>query len=44
MRDRVTCALPLAWVGRMASWAVVKRDVEKIFDVRAETMRRLFPG
>lgn len=29
--------------GRLASWAVVKRDVEKIFDFRAETMRRLFP-
>ena len=44
MRDRVTYALPLAWVGRIAYWAVVKRDVEKIFDFRAETMRRLFPG
>jgi ligand-binding SRPBCC domain-containing protein len=44
MRDRVTYALPLAWGGRLASWAVVKRDVEKIFDFRAETMRRLFPG
>ena len=44
MRDRVTYALPFAWVGRIAHWAVVKRDVEKIFDFRAETMRRLFPG
>jgi len=31
MRDRVTYALPSAWVGRLASWAVVKRDVEKSF-------------
>lgn len=44
MRDRVTYALPLAWVGRLAYWAVVKRDVEKIFDFRAEIMRRLFPA
>ncbi len=44
MRDRVTYALPLAWVGRLASWAVVKRDVEKSFGFRAESMRRLFPG
>jgi ligand-binding SRPBCC domain-containing protein len=44
MRDRVTYALPLAWVGRLASWTVVKRDVEKSFGFRAESMRRLFPG
>ena len=44
MRDRVTYALPSAWVGRLASWAVVKRDVEKSFGFRAENMRRLFPG
>src|SRR5450631_1291646 len=25
-------------------WLVVKRDVERIFDFRAETMRRLFPA
>jgi hypothetical protein len=28
----------------MAQWLVVKRDVERIFDFRAETMRRLFPA
>jgi ligand-binding SRPBCC domain-containing protein len=44
MRDRVTYALPFAWGGRLASWAVVKHDVEKIFDFRAEKVRRLFPG
>jgi ligand-binding SRPBCC domain-containing protein len=44
MRDRVTYALPFAWVGRIAHWAVAKRDVEEIFDFRAETMRHLFPG
>ncbi len=43
MRDRVTYALPFGWIGRLAHWAVVRRDVESIFDFRAETMRRLFP-
>lgn len=44
MRDRVTYALPLAVFGRLAHWALVKRDVEAIFDFRADTMRRLFPA
>lgn len=43
MRDRVTYALPLGWVGSIAHVAVVRRDVDRIFDFRAETMRRLFP-
>jgi ligand-binding SRPBCC domain-containing protein len=43
MRDRVTYALPLGWAGRMAHWGVVKRDLETMFDFRAEAMRRLFP-
>ena len=44
MRDFVTYALPFGWLGWVAYKAVVKRDVEKIFDFRAETMTRLFPG
>jgi ligand-binding SRPBCC domain-containing protein len=44
MRDRVSYALPFGWLGSMAQWLVVKRDVERIFDFRAETMRRLFPA
>jgi ligand-binding SRPBCC domain-containing protein len=43
MRDQVTYALPLGWVGRLGYWAV-KRDVEALFDFRAEAMRRLFPA
>ncbi len=42
MRDRVTYALPFAAIGRMAHRALVKQDVERIFDFRAETMRKLF--
>jgi ligand-binding SRPBCC domain-containing protein len=44
MRDRVTYALPLGWLGRVAHEIMVKRDVEKLFDFRAESMRRLFPA
>jgi len=43
MRDRVAYALPLAWAGRIAHWALVRRDVESIFDFREEMMARLFP-
>lgn len=43
MGDRVTYALPLGWAGRIAHWASVKGDVEKIFNFRAEAMGRLFP-
>lgn len=43
MRDRVTYALPLGWAGQIAHWALVRRDVESIFDFREESMARLFP-
>jgi hypothetical protein len=43
MRDRVAYALPLAWAGRIAHWALVRSDVESIFDFREEMMARLFP-
>ncbi len=42
--DRVTYALPLGWAGRLAHRLWVRRDVEKIFDYRAEKMRDLFPA
>lgn len=42
MRDRVTYALPFPAIGWLAHRALVKRDVERIFDFRAETMRKLF--
>jgi len=44
MRDRVTYALPLGCLGSIAQRLWVRRDVEKIFDYRAEKMRQLFPG
>jgi ligand-binding SRPBCC domain-containing protein len=44
MRDRVTYALPLGVIGRMAQHMCVKRDLEALFDFRSEAMRRLFPA
>lgn len=44
MSDRVTYALPFGGLGEIAHTLAVKRDVEKIFDFRAETMRQLFPA
>lgn len=44
MSDRVTYALPFGWFGGIAHTLAVRRDVEKIFDFRAETMTRLFPA
>jgi ligand-binding SRPBCC domain-containing protein len=44
MIDRVTYALPFGILGQLAHKTLVKRDVERIFDFRAETMQRLFPA
>jgi ligand-binding SRPBCC domain-containing protein len=44
MIDRVTYALPFGILGQLAHKTLVKRDVERIFDFRAETMPRLFPA
>ena len=44
IHDCVTYALPLGWAGRLAHRLWVRRDVEKIFDYRAEKMRVLFPA
>ena len=44
MRDRVTYGLPFGWAGSMAHWLLVQGDMEKLFALRAEAMRRLFPA
>jgi len=44
MRDFVTYAPPLGPVGEAARTWLVQRDVETIFDFRAEAMRSLFPA
>lgn len=41
--DRVTYALPFGWIGNLAHQLGVRRDVEQIFDFRAQALRRLFP-
>jgi ligand-binding SRPBCC domain-containing protein len=42
IRDRVTYALPLGWLGVLAHRLRVRRDVARIFDYRAAKMRQLF--
>ena len=44
MRDRVIYALPFAWAGWIVHRATVRRDVERIFNFRAEKMRQLLPS
>jgi hypothetical protein len=41
---RHTHTLPLAVIGRVAHWVLVRRDLEVIFDYRGEKMRELFGG
>ncbi len=42
MEDVVRYALPFGPLGRLAHWAQVRRDVEKIFDYRAVRIREFF--
>ena len=42
LRDTVRYGLPLGPIGGLVSRLFVRRDVEKIFDYRAETIRSLF--
>jgi ligand-binding SRPBCC domain-containing protein len=42
VRDRVSYALPLGWLGEIARRAFVGRDLERIFDFRREAVRRQF--
>jgi ligand-binding SRPBCC domain-containing protein len=41
VRDRVTYALPLGRLGELAGEPLVARDLERIFDFRRDTVRRL---
>ena len=42
MRDEVEYALPLGWIGDLAAGWRVRRDVERIFDYRAEQIAAIF--
>jgi ligand-binding SRPBCC domain-containing protein len=42
MQDTVRYALPFGPLGRAVHWAMVRRDVNKIFNYRAEKMRAMF--
>jgi ligand-binding SRPBCC domain-containing protein len=43
MRDIVRYALPLGSFGTLAHRLIVRRDVQSIFDYRADRIRELFP-
>jgi ligand-binding SRPBCC domain-containing protein len=40
--DEVLYQLPFGPLGELAHWALVRRDVEKIFDYREAKVRSLF--
>ncbi len=42
MIDRVTYAVPLGWLGRIANTILVKRKLAQIFDFRTEKILTLF--
>ncbi|MGC4021682.1 MAG: SRPBCC family protein [Cyclobacteriaceae bacterium] len=42
MTDHVTYALPLGFLGRLAHWLFVRKEIENIFEHRKETLNRLF--
>jgi ligand-binding SRPBCC domain-containing protein len=42
MRDVVRYAMPLGPLGRLAHWALVRRDLERIFDFRREAVAARF--
>lgn len=42
MKDRVRFRLPGGWLGQLAAGWVVRRDVERIFAFRKQTIERLF--
>ena len=44
MEDVVDYALPFGPLGRLVHWLFVKRDVEGIFDYRAQRIRELMGG
>jgi len=44
VEDIVRYALPLGRLGRLMHTLMVRRDVERIFDYRAQRLRELFEG
>lgn len=42
MVDEVHYKLPFGWLGRVAHWLLVRRDLERIFDYRQEAIQKIF--
>lgn len=44
MTDIVSYTLPLGWLGSLAQFLFVKRQLKTIFDYRSEVIEKFFPG
>ena len=42
MTDEVNFAIPLGWLGQLAHWIFVGREVNRIFDHRSEVLEKYF--
>lgn len=42
MTDEVNYAIPYGWIGRMANWLFVEREVNAIFDYRFKWLEKHF--
>lgn len=42
MTDELTYALPLGWLGRLAHWLLVGREVNAIFEFRNKVLEQMF--
>jgi ligand-binding SRPBCC domain-containing protein len=43
MTDELMYAVPFGWMGRLANWLYVGKEVENIFDYRRAALEKLFP-
>ncbi len=44
MTDEVSYAIPLGWLGQLAHWIFVGREVNRIFDHRFAVLQKYFNG
>lgn len=42
MTDRVSYRLPFGFLGKLAHWLFVRKQLQKIFEYREEALRRMF--
>ncbi|WP_199118030.1 SRPBCC family protein [Pedobacter sp. ASV28] len=44
MKDKITYAVPMGWLGQLANTLLVRRKLEQIFDYRSQKILKLFKG